>query len=365
MRTDAIRRARDVPASDRLGCTARASDTNPIWAKQFQRLADFDLLLIGLATLFALFLGVRLDFFEGLADWTRGVEPWQIDELLIALLVCLGGLSLSVLKRWKESRAEINARMELEARISRLLGENRRLSRQMIHALERERLDLARELHDEMGQCCNAIKVDAASIAAGTREVAPAAHASCLAIMEVADHLHGIMRSTMHRLRPAALDDLGLAAAIQDLVESWEQRHGITCAYVPDGCLDGLGETLNITIYRVLQECLNNIAKHSGARHVAIRLERRKQAPAMPLASDETEISATGDCIVLRIVDDGIGLGPDVCEKGFGILGMKERVSSQGGFMTMQNVPGRGLQVLTVLPLVVPENAVGDERTAD
>lgn len=304
------------------------------------RAAMGDLALVMAATLLVAWLAVRFELSERLTLWTRPYEHWQLDELALALLALAAGLAWFAYRRWQESRAALMARMQTEARVTQLLEQNRRFARELVMLQEDERRHLARELHDELGQLCNAIKVDAVSIARrGVHEVA-AIHATARTMIANSDHIHEILRSLLRRLRPQALDDLGLIAAIQQHLESWEQRHAIACTFVPEGRLDDLGEAVNIALYRALQECLNNVARHAtGVHSVTVRLTRSADS-----ANERPRVQ-------LCVEDDGCGVDPTIAHPGLGLAGMRERLSALGGNVLFDSAPGKGARVALAVPV--------------
>jgi signal transduction histidine kinase len=300
-----------------------------------------DLAIIASATLGFYFLAVHLELSENVAHWAQGYEYLQVDELPLTLLLLSAGFAWFAWRRWRELVVEMQARSLVEEANLRILAQNHQLAQQLILLQEQERRHLARELHDELGQCCVAIKVDAASIAQDTRERLPAAHASACAISETANHLHNVVRGMLNRLRPTGLDELGLAACLELLVESWSKLHGIACTFAAEASLDGLDEATNITIYRTVQEGLTNIARHAHATRAAVTICR--------LATDTSKV----DCITLTIDDNGSGFPADGIRNGFGVLGMNERVNALGGSITFSLAPSGGTRVEAVLPLPV------------
>lgn len=296
-----------------------------------------DLAGVAGATLLYFAFACQFEISETLNRWASGYESWQLDELPLTLLVLAAGLSWFAWRRLAELRAEARARQRAEKANAALLEQNRMLARRLIALQEQERRSLARELHDELGQCCIAIKVDASFLAKRVQNVSAAAVASAHAIVETADRVHQIVRSMLRRLRPSALDDLGLAACVQDLAESWGKRHSIACAFVPEGDLEGLEEPVNITAYRIVQECLTNVAKHSGARHASIHMQR-------------VSIPGGGGALRITVEDDGNGLGGTDRSGGLGMLGMTERAGALGGTLRTERGSQGGLRVEVVLP---------------
>ena len=170
-----------------------------------------------------------------------------------------------------EDEATERKRAEEESRS--LLKENRFLIRKSLAVQEEERRHLARELHDELGQCITAIQADAETIRDVTGRKDTRVAASVKAILDVSAHLYDVVHCMIQRTRPGVLDDLGLLVALEDLVNDCRARFpGIGYRLTTAGELNSLGEQINITLYRIVQECLTNIAKHAAATQVTIHL---------------------------------------------------------------------------------------------
>ena len=281
---------------------------------------------VALATLAYFALACYFELSERLNRWASGHESWQVDELPLTLLLLAAGLGWFAWRRLREARREARERCRAEEA-------NRMLMRRLLTLQEDERRSLARELHDELGQCCVAIRAEASFLARHVKAGSEAA-ASARALGETADRVQRIVRSMLRRLRPSALDDLGLGACVQDLADTWAQRHAIACAFASEGSIDGLDETANITAYRIVQECLTNIAKHSGARKAAIRIRRESDA-----------------LLAIAVEDDGKGVQPARRNGGLGLLGMAERAAALGGTLRMDSGALGGLRVEALLPL--------------
>lgn len=233
----------------------------------------------------------------------------------------------------------------------RELEQNRRLTQAIQSRLEEERRSIARELHDELGQCVTAIKTIGTAISNRTQASAPDIHTNALTIVSVASHIYDVVHGIIRQLRPTALDHLGLSETLRDTIAVWRERHPeIACELQLEGALDGMGETINITVYRIVQECLTNIARHAAATHAQIhvtRVHERRQA----------------DAVTVEVRDNGRGLSAEVERDGgrFGLIGMRERVQALGGEFRLESKPGKGLSVTAVLPV---KSAV-DMRGAD
>jgi two-component system sensor histidine kinase UhpB len=209
---------------------------------------------------------------------------------------------------------------------------NHRLTQQIISLQEDERKNLARDLHDEIGQHLTAIHVDASAIL--NAKQLESVRESASAIDEVARQMMDIVRDMLQRLRPGVLDELGLDAALRDLIDHWRQRnHHIKTNVNITGSLEKVDETTSITIYRIVQECLTNISRHAEASRVDIKLE-----------SDTTQIT-------LIVNDDGRGFDTDKSPVGFGLAGMRERVEGLGGVFNLTSGQGMGVIIAVILPL--------------
>jgi two-component system, NarL family, sensor histidine kinase UhpB len=204
------------------------------------------------------------------------------------------------------------------------IQKNHQLTHELITLQEQERKSLARDLHDEFGQCLTAIHTDASVILKTSEKKYPELQQSALAITQLSRHLIDMVSGLLQKLRPGILDELGLEAAIQDTVENWKNRHpNIQVSMAISGITKSLPETHSITIYRLIQECLTNITRHAHAKNVRIEMD---------------QISQLGKAgLQVSIKDDGIGFDVKKTE-GFGLPGMRERVEGLGGVLHIQSL---------------------------
>jgi two-component system sensor histidine kinase UhpB len=227
----------------------------------------------------------------------------------------------------------------------RELDQNRQLTRAIQSRLEEERRSIARELHDELGQCVTAIKTIGTAISNRTQETAPDIHANALTIVSVASHIYDVVHGIIRQLRPTALDHLGLSETLRETVSAWRERHPETaCDLRLDGALEGMGETINITVYRIVQECLTNIARHAAATRSDVDVAR---------CNDPQH----GDVVKVSVRDNGKGFTQQR-ERGatrFGLIGMRERVQALDGEFRIDSSPGEGVTVTAVIPVTVRE----------
>lgn len=216
------------------------------------------------------------------------------------------------------------------------LEQNRRFTRLIQTHLEEERRSIARELHDEMGQSVTAIRTIAAAIANRTEGGDPQTHTNARTIVQVAGHLYDVVHGIIRQLRPSALDHLGLRDALEGWVETWRARYpDIALELSLEGELSDLGETVNITVYRIVQECLTNVVRHAGADRAHIGVQR------------------TRDVLEVVVEDNGRGLGQGNAAEAarFGLIGMRERVQALHGEFELLSRPGAGLCVRARIPL--------------
>lgn len=293
-----------------------------------------DLLLVMLLTVGVFLLGARVELNEQILALTQPLEPYQIDELPVTVLVLVLGMGWFSWRRWREFSREFRLRQAAQQALSETLSENRLLSQKNVQAQEEERRVLARELHDELGQSLNAIKLDAVAIRERVPDEDDEIRQNAEAIIDLTNHVHETVRHLTRQLRPVALDELGLRDALELYVTQWERRNPpIACRFTTEGELAGLGELLNITLYRCVQECLTNITRHAAASQVSVSL-----------------IRGDGD-VVLEVRDDGRGMDPGLRRSGVGLIGLRERAESLNGELTLTSAPGKGMQVRVRLPV--------------
>jgi len=259
-----------------------------------------------------------------------------IHNILVKRQVKLRTRELSQTNRALEVEVAVRKQAEEDART--LLEEKRFLAQKCMAVQEEERRYLARELHDELGQCITAIQADAEIIQDLSGACDSRLKASAGAIQGVSSRIYEVVHSLMLRYRPGVLDDLGLAETIRDEVNGWQARQPDTVYTLNfNGDLDALGEDLNMCVYRIVQECLTNIAKYARATSVHI----------------DIAVAQVGSMQQLRVEvqDNGVGFDPHARGGGFGLVGMRERVEAQQGEFTLTTAPGNGTRIKVVLPL--------------
>jgi len=222
------------------------------------------------------------------------------------------------------------ARIELAflRMMRRLEAERRRAGSAALHAQEEERTRVARDLHDEVNQSLTGLllRLEAAREAAPPELEGELAETKALANQAMTELL-----SLARQLRPTALDDLGLVAAIEGQVDRLGGE--IETSLKVEGAFTDLGADAQLVVYRVAQEALTNAARHSGAGRVEVRLRR-----------------ADGGGVVLEVADDGRGFAFDESQRGLGIGGMRERALLIGAELAIESRPGHGTTVRLTVP---------------
>ena len=225
------------------------------------------------------------------------------------------------------------------------LEQHRQLTHAIQSRLEEERRSIARELHDELGQCVTAIKTIGTAIANRTQESSPD-HSNALTIVSVASHIYDVVHGIIRQLRPTALDHLGLSETLKDFVAAWRDRQPeIVCALQLNGAIEGMGETINITVYRIVQECLTNVARHAAATRSDIQVTRIIDI-------------RNRDVVKVVVHDNGKGFAQQREREAtrFGLIGMRERVQALDGEFNIDSRPGEGVTVTAVIPVRIPES---------
>lgn len=295
-----------------------------------------DLAVIAVLTAGFFIFAIHFELSERLSYWEKGYESLQVDELPLTLVCLLSGLIWFSWRRIRQARREVAERIVAEKQITTLLASNRDLARQLILAQENERRALARELHDEIGQSYTAIRADATYILHARPEDSAGVAASAQRIAGTSEALYRLVKEMLRRLRPMTLDSLGLEPALHELCENWEEQTGVSCGFFPFAVPDKLDDPTCITLFRLVQEGLTNIARHADADQVRVELRR-------------------SDCrqrLVLCIEDDGRGMDiGKAVHAGFGLTGMLERVAGLQGKLQISSSPGNGLRIDVVLPI--------------
>jgi signal transduction histidine kinase len=225
---------------------------------------------------------------------------------------------------------------DLGDRLAQAMEERAALTRRLLEIRDDERRTLARELHDEFGQNLTAILAFANAIEATSTDGAVAQDARM--ISKAALTIMACLRGTLNRLRHPQPEELGLEASLISLVDSWRSQHETRPSIQLDlkGDLADISGTVATTAYRVAQECLTNALRHTTAREILLRIERR---------------SGPENALLIRVEDDGGGDAISIAKaSGFGLTGLRERLAALGGSLSIARAT-RGLSVDATIPL--------------
>jgi two-component system, NarL family, sensor histidine kinase UhpB len=220
--------------------------------------------------------------------------------------------------------------------LDRLEAERRRISSAALAAQEEERARVARDLHDEVNQSLTALllRLEAARVKAPVELAHELADTKALANKAMEELL-----MLARQLRPTALDDLGLKAALAGHVKELGREGTIKTSFEAQGDFSALPADVQLVVYRVAQEALSNAARHSGAETVTVRLSRQHSR------------SGEEDRVELTVGDNGSGFTFDQAARGLGIAGMRERAMLVGGEVQVESRPEVGTRVSLTVPL--------------
>lgn len=295
-------------------------EISEIWedTKGFLRLMGALFIIANILIYWAVSRGLKPidDVISALTELELGHFSSRLPTFTLPELTCISRKFNTMAKTLEESREN-----------------NKHLAKCMISLQEDERKNLARELHDEIGQHLTAIHIDAAAIEK-TRQL-DTAKLSAKAIDEVVQQMMDIVHSILQRFRPNRLDELGSVAVLQELIDCWKQRNtNVVVTSQISNEFSSVSEQIVITVYRLVQECLTNVTRYANASSVKVLISRQHNQ------------------IVLTVNDNGLGFNYSIKPKGFGLLGMRERVEGLSGSFEIITAPGKGTQVEVALPCI-------------
>jgi len=214
----------------------------------------------------------------------------------------------------------------------------RELTEHLQNIREQERAHMAREIHDELGQLLTVLKMDVSWLNKRVVTTEPAIKEKFTELLEMLDTTVKTVRRIASELRPTLLDDLGLVAAMEWHLEEFEKRSGIAKEFSTSVTEVAIDDSMKIGLFRILQESLTNVARHSQAQKVNVGLEKNNGH------------------IILKITDNGKGFDTSrTTRKTLGLLGMKERTEMMGGEYQITSKPGEGTVVEVKVPVPVAD----------
>jgi two-component system sensor histidine kinase UhpB len=256
----------------------------------------------------------------------------SIGEMSVALDHSKQDLENKVAERTRDLLASRNEALRADA-------DKRKLIQKVNNIIEDERKTIAVEIHDELNASLIAVRLESQAIQHLAARATPGPEAEQIgakaqAITKLALDLYANGRRLVRRLRPEVLDMLGLHGAVEEMVSHYRSS-GVHFAFHSEGDFSQLGNELAISAYRIVQEALSNIMKHSLASAAEVSL----------VLSSEDQV------LHIEVGDDGEGFDPALASEGIGIIGMRERVFALGGSIQLRSQPGRGTTVAITLPL--------------
>ena len=215
------------------------------------------------------------------------------------------------------------------------LQKNRELTSIIQEHVEDERKSLARELHDELGQYVSAIKIFSQNILNRSKGKDEAIETSAVSVTSAANQIYDGMHNIIRKLRPGSLDNLGLSETVKDEMNKWQSQHpSLKVDLKIKGDIDQLGEVVNINVYRIIQEAMNNVVKHAKAENIKISLLKTKES------------------LKIECSDDGKGFDLKILKKTkqFGLMGIKERAQALNGKLNIKSAENKGTHLTIVIP---------------
>lgn len=246
----------------------------------------------------------------------------------------------------------------LAAALERERTRNQRLTERMVDIQDAERRELAHELHDELGPHLFTLRAAATALSQESAKPSPDARRIAeggMTVMEQIGVIQRMNRRVLERLRPVTLSELGLTAALESLAAGWrKERPEVELASRVDA-IPGLSESVELTIYRIVQESLTNAYRHSSAKRIGFEV-----GPAATIGNRAVPGlgKRAGGMILVRVYDDGKGMRKQG-RTGFGLMGMQERAAAVGGILEIRDGEGGGLEITAVIPAVARVD--GDE----
>src|SRR5467141_1366961 len=235
----------------------------------------------------------------------------------------------------QELRTEIAERQHAEEQLRTSLDQLRALTARLQSVREEERTSISREIHDELGQACTAIKMDLALIGRRLTKRQTQVRSKVDSAIQLVDSTIATLRRIASELRPRTLDDLGLPAALESQAQEFESRTGIHCSVTLPQEPFSLDADRSTTIFRIFQESLTNVARHAHATRVEALLKMKN------------------DRIIFQVIDNGSGFDPAEAKtrKSLGLVGMQERALLLNGDLKIEGAPGAGTTMTLRIPL--------------
>ncbi len=277
---------------------------------------------------------------DDMASVFRGYEAGAVDYLIKPIVVpevlrSKVAVFVELYKKTADLRRQIGERMAAEERLRRSEQQLRGLAGHLISVREEERSHIAREIHDELGQVLTGLKMDVTWLAKRLRDDQKPLLEKTESMSRLIDATVRTVRRIATGLRPEVLDNMGLVAAVGWQAKEFQRRTGIRCRVKLPPETTRLGLEPSTTTFRIFQEILTNVARHSRATRVDINLQVSKER------------------LTLEVADNGVGMSEGELngKRSLGLLGMQERALLVGGEVNIDSAPGEGTKVAVSIPV--------------
>ncbi len=252
----------------------------------------------------------------------------------VPIYVHLTGIVSENSQEFLATMVDITERKQAEHALQTSRDQLRILASHLAQVREEERTSIAREIHDELGQTLTALKMNISGLAKKMSSDADA-HDQLMSMCASVDDAIRTVRHIATELRPGVLDELGLGAAVEWHARAFMKQSGIECSIDIDPNVDALPHQISTAMFRIFQESLTNVARHSGATHIT------------------TTLAINDKVLYLQVTDNGCGIPESLASgpKSIGLLGMKERALSLGGEVLISGAPDSGTTVTATIPL--------------
>ncbi len=284
----------------------------------------------------------------------RDLAVWKITLVLILGVIITAGIMLIR----NINHKNINYILDVAKKNQLLLKENRTLSRRNYQVQEQERKQLAAELHDQCGQQLTGMKLQADFICHYINNTMennpPDLTRAANTIVNSSNQLINSIRAITNGLRPLMLDQFGLAEAIKELMQQWQLVMPTMRFTANIDCPNVIDDKVAIGCFRIIQEAITNSCKHAKAK--SIQLSITLEGACNEILEGEEKYK-----LVLKIIDDGIGLSKLTTTNGLGLISMRERAEALNGRFTLSSTINQGVSIQIQLPIIIKNTELSQE----
>ena len=283
---------------------------------------------------------------EDAASMFRGYEAGAVDYISKPVIPEVLRSKLKVFMGLHDMNRMLSEELAQRARTEERLRSSeenlRALAARLQSAREEERIHIAREIHDELGQALTGLKYDIESMAKGVKaEGAEVVPERATGLCQQIDRIINSVRRIASGLRPEVLDEIGLSAAVEWQAREFSRRTGIRCTVEISPGFHDPDRERSTALFRIFQELLTNVARHAGATRVNVQL-------------------TNGHVLSLKVEDNGRGIQEQEFQspRSLGFLGLRERVLAFGGSIDVKGQAGKGTTVAVAIPLASPQPVI-------